>query len=107
MESLINMEMSKEEAKQETEPTSQDAPRYPWGLEISLNNESIGKLGLATLPTVDAEVTIIAKATVSRVSEYQTQGGTPDRSLGLQITDMKLDVGSDMLTRAQSLYDSK
>jgi len=108
MTTLINMEMSKAEAKEETQPSVLDAPKYPWGLCITLNDESLKKLGIETLPSVDTEVVIVAKAVVSRTSEYQTQGDKTDRSLDLQITDMQLDAGSDLLGRAsETLYDKK
>jgi hypothetical protein len=32
MTSLINMQQSAEEAKEYTEPSVADAPKYPWGL---------------------------------------------------------------------------
>jgi hypothetical protein len=102
---LINMQQSAEEAKEYTEPKASDAPKYPWGLCITLNDDSLEKLGIDALPAVDVEVTIIAKAIVSRTSEYQTQGGESERSLDLQITDMQVGVGKDLLGRAQdALY---
>jgi hypothetical protein len=102
---LINMQQSAEEAKEYTDPKASDAPKYPWGLCITLNDDSLEKLGIDALPAVDVEVTIIAKATVSRTSEYQTQGGESERSLDLQITDMQVGVGKDLLGRAQdALY---
>jgi hypothetical protein len=105
MESLINMTMSAEEAKEETQPKAADAPKYPWGLCITLNDDSLEKLGLDKLPAVETEVMIIAKAVVSRFSEYQTQGGESERSLDLQITDMQITAGgSDVLGK---LYDGK
>lgn len=106
--SLINMKQSAEEAKEYTEPKAADAPKYPWGLCITLNDDSLEKLGIDNLPAVDTEVTVIAKATVSRTSEYQTQGGESERSLDLQITDMQVGVDSDLLGRAVgALYGEK
>jgi len=103
MESLINMQLSKEEAKQEVSPSTEDAPKYPWGLEITLNDDSLTKLGVKSLPSVETEVTIIAKAVVSGVTERQSQGGENYRSLDLQITDMQLD--DNLLERAtEKLY---
>lgn len=90
MASLINMEMSKEEAKEETQPSPADAPKYPWGLCITLNDDSLEKLGVDSLPEVETEVTIVAKAQVSRTSAYQSNGGEAERSMELQITDMQL-----------------
>ncbi len=102
--SLVNMQQSAEEAKEYTEPKPADAPKYPWGLCITLNDDSLEKLGISSLPEVETEVTIIAKAQVSRTSEYQTQGGESERSLDLQITDMQVNTGTGILDK---LYDGK
>lgn len=99
-ESLINMQQTAEEAKEYTEPKASDAPKYPWGLCITLNDDSLEKLGVDTLPAVDTVVTIVAKAQVSRTSEYQTQGGENQRSIDLQITDMQLGgLGNDVASK--------
>jgi hypothetical protein len=98
---LINMQQSAEEAKEYAQPSVEDAPKYPWGLCITLNDDSLDKLGVKGLPAGGTEVTIIAKATVSRTSENQTQSGETERSLDLQITDMRLNTGS---SDAKSMY---
>lgn len=90
MESLINMKMDAEEAKEQTQPTEKDAPEYPWGLCITLNDDSLEKLGVSELPKIGTKVTIMAEADVTSVSSYQTQGGEAELSVSLQITDMKL-----------------
>jgi len=106
--SLINMQMSAEEAKEYTEPSLAEQPKYPWGLCITLNDESLDKLNVKTLPTVETVVTIIAKATVSRISENQTQGGESERSMDLQITDLQLDgLETDLLGRAADMLYGK
>jgi len=98
------MEMSKEEAKEYNNgPSPEEAPKYPWGLCIQLNDESLKKLGVDKLPQAGTEVTIIAKAQVSRVSENQTQGGESEASMELQITDMTMSTGADDLL--SKLYD--
>jgi hypothetical protein len=109
MPSLINMQQSAEEAKEYTEPSVADAPKYPWGLCITLDDDSLEKLGVKTLPTVETVVTIVAKATVSRISENQTQGGESERSMDLQITDLQIDgLDADLLGRAaEMLYGKK
>lgn len=108
MASLINMQQSAEEVKEYTQPKPEDAPKYPWGLCITLNDDSLERLGVTALPAVDAEVTIVAKATVSRTSEYQTQGGESERSCDLQITDMQVEgLEADLLGRAAEMLYGK
>jgi len=104
--SLINMEMSKEEAKEYNEgPSPAESPKYPWGLCITLNDESLKKLGLTALPAAGSEVTIVAKAQVSGIRETQTQGGDTEASMDLQITDMTLSTGWNAKDLAAKLYE--
>jgi hypothetical protein len=106
--SLINMEMSKEEAKEYSAPSESEAPKYPWGLCLTLNDDSLEKLGVKTLPAAGSVVTITAKATVSGIRETQTQGGDSEASMDLQITDMTIDgIDTDLMGRAQEKLYSK
>ncbi|HEV2133793.1 MAG TPA: hypothetical protein VGR47_05975 [Terracidiphilus sp.] len=104
MASLINMENTPAEAQQMTNPTAADAPKYPWGLCITLNDDSLDKLGVKTLPAVGTEVTIVAKATVSGTRESQSEGGESCASMDLQITDMQIDgLDADLFGRAAEM----
>lgn len=103
---LVNMKMSPEEAKEECGmPEPADAPEYPWGLTLSLNDESMTQLGMTTLPAVGSKVRITAMATVTSTSADTTQGGETEKRTGLQITDMELasDAGK---SAADTLYGS-
>lgn len=86
---LINMEMSAAEAKEESSPEA-EAPKYPWGLCISLDNESLKKLSLDKLPEIGTKLRVIAEVEVSAVRSYATQDREADTSVDLQITDMVL-----------------
>lgn len=108
MASLINMEMSQTQAKEYAQPTVADAPTYPWGLCITLNDDSLEKLGVKALPAIDTEVTIVAKAVVSRTSENQTHSGENCSSMDLQITDMQIDgLDADVFGRAAEMLYGK
>lgn len=108
MASLINMETTPAEAQEYTQPTIADAPKYPWGLCITLNDDSLEKLGVKSLPPIDTEVTIVAKACVARTSENQTQGGDSCSSMDLQITDMQIDgLDADVFGRAAEMLYGK
>lgn len=88
MNTLISMELSPAEAKEETSP-AYEAPKYPWGLCIDLNEDALKKLGIDKLPDVGSTMSIVAKAEVQSASESQYQGDEAKRmSLSLQITDM-------------------
>jgi hypothetical protein len=94
---LTSMELSPAEAKEETSPEA-EAPKYPWGLCIELNEDSLKKLGITSLPAVGATMSIVAKAEVQSASESQYQGDKDTRmSVSLQITDMAVaPVAKDM-----------
>ena len=104
---LTNMRMTAEEANEESgSPTAgdNDAPQYPYGLEIQLDDDALKKLGLA-LPSVGYTFMITALATVTRVGSSQVQDGDKEESTSLQITDMQLDAPpADASAQAAKLY---
>lgn len=104
---MINMAMSKEEAAEyageiTTASDAADAPRYPYGLCLCLNDEALVKLGIKELPKVGGTMLIQAQVTVTRVSSNQTQGDEAESSVDLQITDMETSAPTRDL--AKSLY---
>lgn len=100
---LVNMQMSAEEAKEQTNPTPEDAPKYPWGLSLDLDDDALAKLGITDLPAVGTQMSLQAVVTVTRTGAYQTQGAEMESCLGLQITDMALTPAARAST-AQRLY---
>lgn len=62
---------------------------YPYGLEISLDKESLEKLGIETLPPIDTVFLINAQAKVVRATHSSSAGGD-QKSMSLQITDMEM-----------------
>ena len=65
------------------------SPKYPWGLEIRLEDDAIKKLGLKLKDfDTDTLVRIVAKAETTRVSEDDTRDGGKQRGLTFQITAM-------------------
>jgi hypothetical protein len=104
---LVNMMQSPEEAKEDyviADPS--DAPKYPYGLEIRLDEESLAKLGMTTPPAVGTQMLITAKVTVTSASQYQTQNGEAEASSCWQITDMEVSGSPSNGNAAQSLYGS-
>lgn len=87
---MVNMKKSEDkspaiEAMGEIEP-----PEYPCGLCITLNEDSISKLGLSDLPGIGEKINIKAMCEVTSVSQYDSKGGKKERTLSLQITDMEV-----------------
>jgi hypothetical protein len=88
---LTNMKIQPAEAY----PTSPapEGPRYPYGLEITLEEEAIAKLELE-LPKHGAVLGLTAKVTVTSVAEIESgdpgQKKRTNRTIRLQITDLAL-----------------
>lgn len=82
-----------------------ERPAYPWGLEVTLDNESLDKLKLDPLPEAGETLMLLAKVRVSRVSSNDTADGEKSRSVGLQITDLALEDAGEHKDAAKMLYE--
>lgn len=102
---MISMKQSAEAAKEYATPAGGDAPAYPYGLLVTLNDESLKKLGLSTPPAVGTKMRMTALVDVTSASANATQEGTEMRA-ELQITDMELSGGGDS-PAAQLLFDKE
>lgn len=99
---LVDMTMSDKEAKEESEYIS-EPQKYPYGLSINLDDETLAKLGITTLPTVGSAMTLTARAEVCSTSQYADRKGEAETSMSLQITAMELSAGADSTTDAATL----
>jgi hypothetical protein len=97
---MVDMKRTKEDLKKDKamiEPeTAASVEKYPYGLEIHLEDESISKLGLNlnTFKTGD-KVNIQCIADVTELAERSYSGDKKDRrTMRLQITKMALNKGS-------------
>lgn len=79
---------------------------YPWGLRITLNNETLKKLGIP-LPKVGGEMLLCGKVKVLSTSTRE-DGEETNSSVDLQITDIGLMDESAMPQKsaAATLYGS-
>lgn len=92
---MVDMTMDAEEAKEQAQTDiGSDGPKYPWGLKITLDDGSLAKLGITSLPAVGTKFTFTAVSEVCGSSSYQDQSGEAETSLSLQITGMELVNGS-------------
>lgn len=108
---MINMAMTKAEAKTYSGDIccpgddKENGPKYPWGLEIRLDNGAVLKLGLTALPEVGSTMLLQAQVVVTSVSSNQRQGNEVQNNVELQITDMELSLpGKTDAERASALY---
>jgi hypothetical protein len=105
---MINMKMSKEEAGEYTGATSPapgDAPAYPYGLCLYLDDDTLKKLGFTEPPPVGTELTLMAKVVVTSTGVNQQQDGDKESRAELQITYMDL-AGTAGKDAATVLYGS-
>lgn len=104
---MKSMKMTPAQAK-ESSPAAAEMPKqeYPYGLRITLDKETIKKLGI-DLPEVGEELKITAVAKVTDCHASQSEGGQEYASCSLQITDMQVDGESDLGEIAGRLYKGK
>lgn len=105
---LVNMARTKQEVKTEQEgwKEAENAPKYPYGLSLHLDNETIKKLGIA-IPEGGAQLHIEAIAKVTSVSSHEEVDGDKRCNLQLQITDMTVtpEQGAAKSDMAKKLYE--
>lgn len=89
---LHSMKMSKKEKKDNMPKAvgSSDGPNYPYGLRLSLNDDSLKKLGIKSLPKVGAKMTVHAVGEVCAVSQHESENHE-DRHVEIQIHDLGVD----------------
>jgi len=84
---------------------SPDAPVYPYGLRVNLDDDVMEKLKLKTLPEVGSSIMLIARVDVISVSSNESSEGGKRESVDLQITDLCLETDGDGGKAADRLYD--
>ena len=65
-------------------------PKYPWGLILSLDDDTLRKLGVSELPKVGQQMHLMAVVEVCTTSQHANQDGT-DKCVSLQITQLGLE----------------
>lgn len=92
MAGLKSMKITATERSSNAPIEKYEPPAYPYGLQLSLDQDILEKLEVDSLPKVGTTLILIAKVDVSSVSEHESQGDKkPRRSLSLQITDACLE----------------
>ena len=98
---MIDMKRTKSESD-ESKEVAMGEEDYPYGLSISLDQDSLEKLGIAELPKVGAEMMLMAKVKVTSTNESQHENQS-HKSVSLQITEMELEQGQAERPAASSV----
>lgn len=106
---MADMKMSKAEKKSSDccMPVTGNGPDYPWGLELSLDEPALKKLGIKALPDAGAECNIVAVGKVVNVSQSATAGKEGQRNLRIQITKLNVELESDEAAQVLRGYKGK
>lgn len=105
---MVSMKLSKasREATQPTKGDAPDAPAYPYGLQLQLDDATIEKLGIK-MPKVGGALLLEARVEVTAVSSHDSKDGGKNRNVSLQITEMCLSRNtSSKAEAAAALYGS-
>lgn len=103
---LTSMQLTPDEAKNaDCYPGDGDdkGPKYPYGLSINLDDETLAKLGITVLPAVGTKMTLQAVVEVTSTSQYERQD-EKEININLQITDMELGAVQPAQSAASVLY---
>lgn len=85
---MVSMARTPEKAKEEDCCCCpSDDSKYPYGLQLSMEEEQLTALGVTEMPKVGTEMTMTVKCKVTSCSERETDEGT-ERCLSMQITEI-------------------
>ncbi len=101
---LVDMRRSKKERKRLNEAAvASDEPAIPYGLSITLDDESLDKLGFKKLPAVGDRMVVAAIGKVESVSE-RTDTRETDRDVRIQLE--RLDVSPVPARKVKTAEDA-
>jgi hypothetical protein len=110
---LVNLAQTAEESQADTLLGESDdaGPKYPYGLSLYLNEDTMAKLGITELPPVGQalQLTAMVKVTGTSSREENQKDGSVEicKCVDLQITDMALQGEGDKgKSTADVLYGS-
>ena len=103
MKSMESKDNDKSQPSMACEPC--EGPRYPYGLRICLNQESIEALGISKMPQVGDVMNVMATAKVVSVSQSEMESGKMYGSIDLQIVEMGVEKkGKEKTADSSKLY---
>lgn len=106
---MMDMKISKEQAKKMSSPAvvSGKTDEFPYGLRISLDNETLKKLEHIASLNIGDEVQIMAVGCVVSKDSRETQDGKEDRSMSIQIKKLGCEMEDDSKMDDSNWYKKK
>lgn len=101
MDKLVDLKRTPKEAKKENEISYKPSP-YGYGTSITLDGDQLKKLGIADLPDVGDECSIVAIGKVTSASMSASENSGEKTSLSIQITRMKVDAMPESAAKQKS-----
>lgn len=101
---LKSMKLTQKDEKKSMESCVIENPKYPYGLTIRLENESIEKLGIGEIPESGKKMMVIAEVEVVGTNVRSMSNGKDHKSIELQITDMSLNDKEKKKEASDKLY---
>lgn len=92
------------EKKDFSTPSGPKAPKYPYGLRITLNSEEMKKLGFNDAPDMDQVFELKGSAKVIEVANTEEQGDVASYRVELQIVELELSGSKEEESNEQTLY---
>lgn len=65
-----------------------DKPRYPWGLQLHMENDQLKALGMAEMPKIGSTMMMQCTVKVTGCREEEREGGEAERSVSMQIIEI-------------------
>jgi len=102
---LVSMKLEKKDREKAYPQPSmlEDGPIYPWGLNLTLDHETLEKLEVDALPEAGEQLLLIAKVKVTGTTSNDSTDGKR-QSVSLQITEMCLEDAGEKVDVAGKLY---
>lgn len=93
MSKLVSMKLSKKQSKREFEIEPESGPRFPHGLSLNLNDESLTKLGIDKLPAVGKKLKVVGIGVVTSVSQHEGRN-RKNRDITIQLQNLSVDAAT-------------
>lgn len=89
LHNLVSMKRTKKDRKHNSDHVISEESQFPFGLSITLDDESLTKLGIKTLPSVGEVMIVVGIGKVESVSERSDQRKST-RSVSIQLEKLEV-----------------